>query len=63
MSQKKYQKVGFDRDDVEIILKFPNDLKSQDTEQIKKEIKEILANELQEKIIQSLFTEKEHVPV
>lgn len=63
MSQKKYQKVGFDQDDVEIILKFPNDLKSQDTEQIKKEIKEILANELQEKIIQSLFTEKEHVPV
>lgn len=63
MSQKKYQKVGFDQDDVEVILKFPNDLKSQDTEQIKKEIKEILANELQEKIIQSLFTEKEHVPV
>lgn len=63
MSQKKYQKVGFDQNDVEIILKFPNDLKSQDTEQIKKEIKEILANELQEKIIQSLFTEKEHVPV
>lgn len=63
MSQKKYQEVGFDQDDVEIILKFPNDLKSQDTEQIKKEIKEILANELQEKIIQSLFTEKEHVPV
>lgn len=63
MSQKKYQKVGFDQNDVEIILKFPNDLKSQDTEQIKKEIKEILANELQEKIIQSLFTEKEHIPV
>lgn len=63
MSQKKYQEVGFDQDDVEVILKFPNDLKSQDTEQIKKEIKEILANELQEKIIQSLFTEKEHVPV
>lgn len=63
MSQKKYQKVGFDQDDVEVILKFPNDLKSQDTEQIKKEIKEILANELQEKIIQSLFMEKEHVLV
>lgn len=63
MSQKKYQEVGFDQDDVEVILKFPNNLKSQDTEQIKKEIKEILANELQEKIIQSLFTEKEHVPV
>lgn len=63
MSQKKYQKVGFDQDDVEVILKFPNDLKSQDTEQIKKEIKEILANELQEKIIQSLFMEKEHVSV
>lgn len=63
MSQKKYEKVGFDQDDVEVILKFPNDLKSQDTEQIKKEIKEILANELQEKIIQSLFMEKEHVLV
>lgn len=63
MSEKKYQKVRFVQDDVEVILQFPNGLKSQDTEQLKKEIKKILADELQEKIIQSLFTEKEHVPV
>lgn len=63
MSQKKYQKVRFDRDDVEVILEFPKDLNSQDAEQIKKEIKEILAGELQEKIIRSSFTEKEQVSV
>lgn len=40
------------RDDVEVILEFPTESKSQDAKEIKKEIKEILASELQEKIRQ-----------